>query len=254
MISKLHAIGMTDPMITSSVITIAITIIAIIVSRNLKLHPTGVQNMIELGIEKLYGFFKDLMGEHLCRRYFPLVGTLFIYILICNYSGLLPFAGKADGFQAPTSNINFPCGLAIMVIILVQAIGIREHGGIRTYKRMIEPFIFMLPLMLMDELAKPISLTFRLYGNTFGDEQVVDVLFELCPLLLPTIMQMLVILLALIQALVFSLLTAIYIGEACEGSEERRLPNHFEEQLIPMRSEEEQQAAMAESATVSAAQ
>lgn len=140
MISKLHAIGMTDPMITSSIITVAIIIISIIVSRNLKLHPDGVQNMIEMGVEKLYGFFNGLMGEHLCKRYFPLVGTLFIYILICNYSGLLPFAGKADGFQAPTSNINFPAGLAILMIILVQAIGIREHRGLGTYKRMVEPF------------------------------------------------------------------------------------------------------------------
>lgn len=252
MISKLHAIGMTDPMITSSVITIAIIIISIIVSRNLQLHPTGVQNMIEMGIEKLNGFFNGVMGEHLNKKYFPIVGTLFIYILICNYSGLLPFAGHADGFQAPTSSINFPCGMALLVLILVQIIGIREHRGIRAYKRMIQPFIFMLPLMLIDELAKPISLTFRLYGNTFGDEQVVEVLAELCPLIVPMVMQILIVLLALIQALVFSLLTGIYIVEACEGAHEEKLPDHFEEQMIPMRSEEEQMAAMAESATVSA--
>ena len=134
----------------------------------------------------------------------------------------MPFAGIAPGFQAPTSNINFPAGLAILVIILVQVIGIREHHGIGTYKRMIQPFVFMLPLMLMDELAKPISLTFRLYGNTFGDEQVVEVLRELCPVGLPVVMQLLVVLLALIQALVFSLLTAIYIGEAVE--KETNLP------------------------------
>lgn len=219
MISALHSIGMTNAMITSSVITILIAIISFIVSRNLQMIPSGVQNMIEMGIEKLHGFFTDLMGEEMCKKYFPLVGTLFIYILICNYSGLLPFASKADGFQAPTSDINFPAGLAILVIILVQIIGLREHKGMGTYKRMIQPFVFILPLMLMDELAKPISLTFRLYGNTFGDEQVIDVLFELCPIGLPVVMQLLVVLLALIQALVFSLLTAIYIGEAVEKEE-----------------------------------
>ncbi len=219
MISTLHAIGMTDAMITSSVITIVICIISILVSRNLQLMPGTIQNMVEMGIEKLYKFFCGVMGEDLCRKYFPLVGTLFIYILICNYSGLMPFAGKADGFQAPTSNINFPAGMAILMIILVQVIGFRELGIRNVYKRMISPFVFILPLMIMDELAKPISLTFRLYGNTFGDEQVVDVLFDLCPVLLPVVMQLLVVLLALIQALVFSLLTAIYIGEACETGE-----------------------------------
>ena len=219
MIQALHSIGMTNTMITSSVITIVICIVSILVSRDLKMMPSGVQNMIEMGIEKLHNFFSGVMGEDLCRKYFPLVGTLFIYILICNYSGLLPFAGHADGFQAPTSDINFPAGMAILVIILVQVIGFRELGAKKVYKRMISPFVFMLPLMIMDELAKPISLTFRLYGNTFGDEKVVEVLFGLCPAIIPAIMQMLVVLLALIQALVFSLLTAIYIGEACEDHE-----------------------------------
>ena len=219
MIQALHSIGMTNTMITSSVITIVICIVSILVSRDLKMMPSGVQNMIEMGIEKLHKFFSGVMGEDLCRKYFPVVGTQFIYILICNYSGLLPFAGHADGFQAPTSDINFPAGMAILVIILVQVIGFRELGVKKVYKRMISPFVFMLPLMIMDELAKPISLTFRLYGNTFGDEKVVEVLFGLCPAIIPAIMQMLVVLLALIQALVFSLLTAIYIGEACEDHE-----------------------------------
>ena len=217
MISKLHAIGMTDAMITSSVITILICITVIIISRRISIeNPVGVQNMVEMGIEKLHNFFQELMGPEMCKKYFPLVATLFIYILICNYSGLLPFAGHAPGFQAPTSDINFPAGLALLVIVLVQIIGIKEHRGMGTYKRMIEPFVFILPLMLMDELAKPISLTFRLYGNTYGDELVVEVLRELCPLLLPVVMQLLVVLLALIQAIVFALLTAIYIGEAVE--------------------------------------
>lgn len=223
MIAKLHAIGMTDAMITSSVITIIMCITAILISRNVTTDkPEGIQNMVEMGLEKLHNFFQDLMGEEMCRKYFPLVGTLFIFILICNYSGLLPFAGHADGFQAPTSNINFPAGMAILVIILVQIIGIKEHRGMGTYKRMIQPFVFLLPLMLIDELAKPISLTFRLYGNTFGDEQVVDVFREICPIGLPVVMQFLIVILALIQALVFSLLTAIYIGEATE--KENHLP------------------------------
>jgi len=228
MISILHDIGMTDAMITSSFITIFICIAAILVSRRISVErPEGIQNMVEMGIEKLHNFFVGLMGEEMCRKYFPLVGTLFIYILICNYSGLLPFAGKAPGFQAPTSDINFPAGLALMVIILVQIIGLREHRGMGTYKRMIQPFVFIFPLMLMDELAKPISLTFRLYGNTYGDEMVVDVLRDLCPFLLPVVMQLLVILLALIQAIVFALLTAIYIGEAVEKENNLPIEQHI---------------------------
>lgn len=223
MIEKLYAIGMTDAMITSSVITIVICVVAIIISRKINIEkPEGAQNAVEMGLEKLYGFFEDLMGKEMCKKYFPLVGTLFIYVLACNYSGLLPMMGHAPGMQAPTSSLNFPAGLAITVIIAVQIIGIREHRGMGTYKRMVQPFVFILPLMLIDELAKPVSLTFRLYGNTFGDEMAVDVLRELIPFPIPAIMQFLIILLALIQAVVFSLLTAIYIGEATE--KEHTLP------------------------------
>lgn len=219
MLDKLYSIGMNDAMITSSVLTIIITIGAILVSRKLDPNnPKGMQNVIELGVEKLYGFFHNLMGEYLCKRYFPLVGTLFIWILICNYSGLLPLMGKANGMQAPTSDINFPLGMALVVLIALQVISVREHRGLKAYKRLVSPFVFMLPLMLIDDIAKPLSLTFRLYGNTFGDEEVVHIFGELVPIGLPVLMQFLVVLFALIQALVFSLLTAIYIGEFCEGA------------------------------------
>ncbi len=219
MIAKLNDIGMTDSMITSAVITVVICVLAIIAGRRIEMIPSGVQNMIEMGIEKLNGFFTGVMGEHLCSRYFPLIATLFIYILICNYSGLLPFAGEAPGFQAPTSDINFPAGMAIIVFVAIQAIGIREHRGLGTFKRLFKPFVFIFPLLLMDEFIKPVSLTFRLYGNTYGDEQVIGAFFDICPIGLPVVMQLLVVLLGLIQALVFSLLTAIYIQEACEIEE-----------------------------------
>ncbi|MDO4518626.1 MAG: F0F1 ATP synthase subunit A, partial [Bacillota bacterium] len=139
--------------------------------------------------------------------------------LMCNYSGLLPLMGKMDGLQAPTSSINYPVGLAIVVMISVQVIGAKELGP-KAFKRLISPYVFVFPLMLIDEFVKPMSMSLRLYGNTFGDEQVVEVLSELIPVALPVAMQFLVILLGLIQAVVFSLLAAIYITEACELEEE----------------------------------
>ncbi|MDD5823365.1 MAG: F0F1 ATP synthase subunit A [Firmicutes bacterium] len=224
MFEKLYALGINDAMITSSVLTLILCIFAILVGRNLQMMPSGMQNVVELAVEKLHGFFEDLMGPYLCKKYFPLVGTLFVWILICNYSGLLPLMGKAHGMQAPTSNINFPLGMAIVVFLALQIIGVIEHRSVvKAYKRLVSPFFFMLPLMLIDEFARPLSLTFRLYGNTFGDEEVVHIFGDLCPIGLPVIMQFMVVLFALIQALVFSLLTAIYIEEVCEGAHEEGL-------------------------------
>lgn len=204
------------------VITIVLSVIAIVAGRHIQMVPSGLQNVVELAIEKLYSFFESIMGKWMCRRYFPLVATLFIYILFCNYTGILPFAGDVYGYAAPTSDINFPCGLAVMVFFLMQAIGIREKG-LRSYKRFISPFIAMFPILLIDELIKPVSLTVRLYGNIYGDEAVVKEFFYMVPLGLPILFQALGVLMGLIQAMVFSMLTAIYIGEAVGHDEDAHL-------------------------------
>ena len=223
MIAKLNSMGVTDPMITSVALTLLICFgIFLARRRHMEMIPKArsMQNIAEISVGKLYSFFTDVMGEYACRKYFPLVATLFIYILFCNYSGLLPFAGILPGFQAPTSSINFPCGMAIMVFIIVQAVGIKHAGGLKFYKHLLHPFAALFALMLVDELVKPVSLTLRLYGNTYGDEEVIHVLFDMVPIGVPVIMQLLVVLLALIQALVFSLLTATYIGQSLDAAEE----------------------------------
>ena len=213
MIEKLNAIGISDAMITSTVITVIICVLAIIAGRRIEMIPSGFQNMIELGIEKLHGFFEGIMGKYACDRYFPVIATLFIYILFCNYSGLIPLAGEAPGFQAPTSNVNFPAGMAIIVFFAV-------HRGISFYKHLFKPVAFIFPLMVIEEFVRPISLTFRLYGNIYGEEAVIKSFFDILPLGLPIIMQALSVLMGLIQALVFSLLAAIYISEAAEHEEQ----------------------------------
>ena len=216
MIETLNSIGISNAMITSTVLTVIICVIAIIAGKHVEIIPNNrIVLAIELGIEKLNGFFKDLMGERICKRYFPIVGTLFIYIMICNYTGLLPLAGELPGLAAPTSSINFPLGFAIVVFFATQIIGLREQG-IKTYKRLIEPVALMFPLMLIEEFVRPFSLTLRLYGNIFGEESVVHAFFGLIPLGLPVIMQFLSVLMGLVQALVFSLLASIYITEVAE--------------------------------------
>ncbi len=221
MIETLNSLGITSTMITSMGITILICALAIISSRHLDMIPSGLQNVMEIAIGGLHDFFKDLMGEYACRKYFPIVATLFLYILLCNYSGLLPLAGSLPGLSAPTSSINFPAGLAIVVFFTTQIIGIKESHGLRFYKHLITPYAFLFPIMLIEEFVRPLSLTLRLYGNIFGEEEVVHSFFGLVPLGLPVIMQALSVLMGAVQALVFSLLAGIYISEAAEnGAEE----------------------------------
>jgi len=219
MIEALHSIGMTDGMITSSAITIILCIVGIVAGRNLQMVPSGFQNFAEWAIGSLYNFFEGIMGSA-CRRYFPLIATLFIYIMLANYSGLLPGSGHIAGLAPPTASINCTMAMAIIVFVMIQVAGIRSHHGLRYYKHWFQPFAFIFPLMILEDLVKPISLTLRLYGNIYGEETVVSSFFDLVPIGLPVIMQFLSVLLGLIQALVFSLLAAIYIKEALPEEEE----------------------------------
>ncbi|MBE6030296.1 MAG: F0F1 ATP synthase subunit A [Clostridiales bacterium] len=232
MIKFLYSIGMTDAMITSSVITIVLSAVAIAGGRALKkngdVKSSGgkLQTALEIAVEKLYNFFEGIMGEYACRKYFPLVATIFIYILCCNYSGLLPMAGHFPGLKPPTSSINFPMGIAVVVFFATQIIGIREAHGIRFFKHLFQPVAFIFPIMFAEQFVRPLSLTLRLYGNVYGEEAVISSFFDMVPLLLPIPMQVLSILMGAVQALVFSLLTAIYIGEAVEAGEHLRKDSH----------------------------
>ncbi|MFV0517312.1 MAG: F0F1 ATP synthase subunit A [Aminipila sp.] len=222
MIETLNAMGITSQMITSTVITLILCVLAIVAGRNLSMIPSSkLQTALEIGIEKLSDFFQDVMGEYAGRKYFPLVATLFIYILVCNYTGLLPMSGHLPGLAAPTSSINYPAGLAIIVFVAVQYIGVKETHGIKYYKHLFQPVALLFPLMLLEEFVRPLSLTLRLYGNIFGEEAVANSFFQLIPIGVPVVMQALSVLMGAIQALVFSLLAGIYIAEAAEhGAEE----------------------------------
>lgn len=216
----LDSIGMTSGMFTSACITILLCVVAIIAGRNLKMLPSGFQNVAELAIEKLYGFFEGIMGEKNCKKYFGIVATLYIYILFCNYSGLLPASGHLPGLAAPTSSVNCTLCLALFVFVAFQVVGVKSNRGLKYYKHWFKPFAFLFPLMILEDLVKPVSLTLRLYGNIFGEEAVGTSFFNLCPIGLPVIMQFLSVLMGLIQALVFSLLASLYIAEATEPIEE----------------------------------
>ena len=220
MFDALNEMGISNGMITSAGITILLCVVSIWAGSNLKMVPSGLQNAVEWAVGSLYNFFEDIMGKDGCKKYFPLVASLFIYILCCNYSGLLPGSGHVSGLHAPTASINCTMALAVIVFIAFNTIGIKEHHGLRYYKHWLQPFAFLLPLMLVEDLVKPVSLTFRLYGNVFGEETVVHELFKLFPVGLPVVMQFLSVLMGLIQALVFSLLAAIYIKEAMPEEEE----------------------------------
>ncbi len=219
MVTSIGPVEITSQMITSVIITIIICGACIIAGRNMQMVPTGLQNIMEIVVFKLRNFYKDVMGEYSGGKYFAFCATFFIYVLLCNYSGLLPLSGHLPGLAAPTSSINFPLGMALIVFVATQALGMKEHGGLKFYKHLLKPVALIFPLMVIEEIVRPVSLTLRLYGNVFGEEAVTEAFFDILPFGLPIVMMALSVLMGLVQALVFSLLAGIYISGAVEHEE-----------------------------------
>lgn len=207
-------VEVTSVMVTMVAITIGLTLLSYFGTKNMKWRPSGLQNFLEKCVEMLHKFFHDVLGEH-TNRYFPFLATMFIFILVSNYSGLLPFAGTMPGLAAPTSMISVTAALAVCVFCMTHYAGIRQHGA-GYFKHFLSPYVFMLPLLLIDELIRPVALALRLFGNIFGEETVVHEFFKLVPLLVPIAMQALSLLMGFIQALVFVLLASIYINGSLE--------------------------------------
>jgi F-type H+-transporting ATPase subunit a len=194
-------------------IMLVLLILSYFATRKMKKIPTGAQNVMESIIEILRNFFSGIMGPRQLKQFFPLLVTLFLFILFSNYSGLLPMAGHLPGLSAPTSTISVTAGLAIVVFFCTHIFGLKEHG-LGYFKHFFKPVAFLFPLMIIEELVRPLSLSLRLYGNIFGEEMVTAQLFDMVPFAVPIIMQLLGVMMGLIQAFVFTLLTAVYLGGA----------------------------------------
>ncbi|HZK43028.1 MAG TPA: F0F1 ATP synthase subunit A [Syntrophomonadaceae bacterium] len=202
--------------LTEWVIIALIASLAYFSTRKMQKVPRGLQNAFELAVVWTYDFFTSLMEkEHVAKKWAPLLTTFFLFIIISNYSGLVPGAGHIKGFQAPTSNWNVTMTLALITFFTVHVAGVMEHGG-GYFKGFISPMPVMLPFNLLEQVTQPLSLTVRLFGNIFGEEMVIAYMLFLVPFLIPSLLMGLSVLLGAIQAVVFTILSASYIAHATD--------------------------------------
>jgi len=177
-----------------------------------KTAPTGVQNLMEVVIGGLENFIEEIMGPE-GKQYFTLIASLFLFILVCNLQGLVP------GFDSPTANINTTLALALVAFTATHYIGLRRHG-IGYIKHFMGPMWGLAPLMLPIELishfARVLSLTFRLFGNMVAKHKLLLVLALLAPYIAPVPILGLGLLVAFVQAGVFTLLTMLYLSGSIE--------------------------------------
>lgn len=202
---------------------IAIGIILVILglgSRQAQRVPSAWQNLCEYVLEFVQGIAKSSIHGEEYRTWVPYIGTLFLFILVSNWMGNL-FPWKlihlpSGELASPTNDINTTAGLALLTSLTYFYAGIRKKG-LGYFRKYIEPAPFMLPLNILEDLAKPLSLSFRLFGNILAEELVIGVFVLLVPVFLPLPFMVLFLFTGAIQALIFATLTASYVGEALEG-------------------------------------
>lgn len=212
-------LDVTGEVVVMWIILAVVTVLSLLVTRHLKERPGKFQNVIEMGVEYLDNFFSGILGRKKSRKYMYFLGSLFIFILFANYSGLFPGVGLTKYAKAPTSSLSVTIGLGLMTFVFLQVSSIRTLGFKGFLKRFWSPVIILVPLLILDEFIKPASLALRLFGNIFGEESVTEQLYELLPVGAPLIMMILSLLFCAIQAVVFTMLTSIYLDEAVEGGE-----------------------------------
>ncbi len=206
------------------IVALAFMVLARIVYAKRQMIPGPFQNAIELIVESLYNFFYSILGKE-ARRYTPFLGTLFLYILALNWIGMIPLG------HSPSTSLSITLSLAVLVFLYVQGIGVKRLGVLGYIHHLAgspndvigwSMVIIMLPIHIIGELAKPVSLALRLFGNITGEDTLIAVFvgmgIAITPFIgdfvgipLQTPFYFLGLLLSTIQALVFTLLSTIYI-------------------------------------------
>ncbi len=200
----------------SWLVMILMLIPAILFTRRISTVPRKGQNFLEVIIDGMENFMVEITGPE-GRFFFPYIANIFLFILVGNLIGLVP------GFNSPTANLNTTLSMAILTFILTHIIGVKFHGP-KYLKHFLGPVWWLAPLMFPIEVighfARIMSLSVRLFGNIFGKEMVLTILFTLAGLYLaPLPILFLGILVSFIQALVFMLLSIMYFVGAMEEAE-----------------------------------
>ncbi len=195
-----------------------VLLLARMAMKNLKVVPTGSQNLLEAYLGGVLAMGADVMGREEARRYLPLVATLGLFIGIANIIGVIP------GFEAPTAFLDFTLALALVVFVYYNYEGIRRNGVIAYFKHFLGPvwwlYWLMFPIEIVSHISRIISLSFRLFGNVSGDDMFLMVILMLAPWLMPMVPFALLSFMALLQAFIFMMLTYVYLGSAIAISED----------------------------------
>ena len=218
----------TNALLTTWLVMGGIVVLAYLATRKLTMVPSHGQSIAEMIVGGLYDFFKTVTGKHI-TEFFPLLASLFLFIIIANWVGLLPGVGTIGFFhgehgeeftpllRGATADLNTTLALALVSVLAIQYFGFKTvgHHYSSRFLNFSSPIYFFLGMLeLISEVSKVISFAFRLFGNIFAGEVLLAVMAFLMPFVVPLPFLMLELFVGFIQALVFSMLTAVFLNVA----------------------------------------
>jgi F-type H+-transporting ATPase subunit a len=239
----LFAIGpipITNTILTTWIVIILIVGFAFLATRRMRLRPSGVQNAIEMLVEVWVGLVEQNMGRRRGRRFLPLIATAFIFIVVANWFGTLPIVGpiylSEHGENIPllrssNSDLNLTAAMAVLMIVLAEVFELRALGLLRYLRGLLIPN----PMRWLEIVTRPLSLSFRLFGNIFAGEVLIATMLAVAPFAL-FIFLGLELFVGLIQALIFAMLSLVFLTIATAHEEEHELEQHPRQQLEPSRA------------------
>ncbi len=196
-----------DTIFTTWLTALIVFLVVFAASRGKKLVPTGVQNCVEILVEGLLSEFEKNVGPKY-RQVVPALLTLFLFILTANQLGLLPTEHLT---ASPTSDINTTLGLALAVTLLIHVLFIANQGVGKWIKHFFEPFPVFVFINLVEEISRPVTLAMRLFGNILAGEILLELLYALCPWLIPIIWIAFSVFVGCVQAYIFTTLSSVYL-------------------------------------------
>jgi len=222
----LGGFDVTNGLLMTFVASLVLITFAIILRSKIRMIPGKLQGAAEMGAEALLGLMESTLGSmQAAERYFPLIATIFIFILTSNLLGIFPGVGslmydsggrEVPLFRSPAADLNFTLAFALISVIVTNIIGMASVGVFKHIGKFINfkgPIDFFIGILeLISELAKIVSLSFRLFGNVFAGEVLLTIIFFLAPYFIPLPFMILELFVGLIQAFIFAMITLVSIS------------------------------------------
>ena len=198
----------TQTILMTWIVLAVLILFGFLATRKMDILPNPFQVAGEFFVKSFWDLTSDSLDEELAKKYFPIICTLFMFLVLCNWLGIIPELAE------PTRDLNTPLSLGILGFIIAHHAGIKAKGFKQYALEYCDPIFFMAPLNIIGELAKVVSISFRLYGNIMGGAIIIVVVSHLIHsvLLPPFLVLFFGVFVGTIQAFVFTMLTLVYIS------------------------------------------